>query len=60
MNTIVPESELLRKAIAFIIEEKTYDATKSVEELIDEASMRFNLSPLESASLARILEQTTE
>lgn len=59
MATIISESELLRRAVAFIIEEKTYNSKKSMHELIDEASMRFNLSPVEAESLSRLLEQTT-
>lgn len=58
MPTIMPESELLRKALRWISEE-TKDAEKA-KTLVPEASMRFNLSPKESEYLIRLLAQNEE
>lgn len=51
MTTIMPKSELIRQAIIFIdgeLKEKPY---RPLGPLLDEAGMRFNLSPLESMEL---------
>jgi len=49
MTTVMPQSELLRKAITFISEER--ESGKDVFALVDEASMRFNLGPKDSRYL---------
>ena len=56
MATIVGNSELLSKAVAFITEELAENPQKNKHALVDEAAMRFNLSPKEAGSLLRILE----
>ena len=54
MPTIMPSSELLRRAVVHIDEELRNNPEKRLDTLIDEASMRFNLSPLDSEALFRI------
>ncbi len=65
MTTIVPHSELVRRAAAFVAErfaEKCpgYAATgnrppeKVLLAILDEAGMRFNLSPAETTALYRL------
>ena len=49
MATVMPQSELLRKAVSFISEER--ESGKALHALIDEACMRFNLSPKDSRYL---------
>ena len=54
MATIIPQSELVKRAVAFIVDEQTMHPEKPLGTLIDDASMRFNLSPLEAESLCRL------
>lgn len=53
MATIMPQSRLFKNAVQYVVEMKK-ESDKSLAELIDEASMRFNLSPND----AKCLEQT--
>ena len=57
MATIVSQSELVRKAAEYINEQRNANPKKSLHELLDEAGMRFNLTPLDSASLERIFTE---
>lgn len=57
MATIVPPSELVRKAAAFIAEERNLHPDKKLANLLDEAGMRFNLTPLDAAALERLFEE---
>ena len=57
MATIMPTSELVRKAAAFIAEERELHPDKKLSALLDEAGMRFNLNPLDAASLERIFTE---
>ncbi|MDL2272764.1 hypothetical protein LJC23_07030 [Desulfovibrio sp. OttesenSCG-928-I05] len=46
MNTIMPQNELVRRAARWICEETAGGSTDAVPRaLLDEAGMRFNLSP---------------
>lgn len=58
MSTVIPQSELTRRAIDWICE-KAGDAPQParVRVLIEEAAMRFNLGPLEVEFLERFFEQ---
>ncbi len=51
MPTIMPQSELVRKAIAYLNEEHKRDPHKSLSSLLDEAGMRFNLTPVDAEAL---------
>ncbi|GAB6162154.1 hypothetical protein JCM12298_13130 [Desulfothermus naphthae] len=51
MSTIIPEEKKLRDAITWISENK---GNKKDEELIKEASFRFNLNPKEEEYLIRV------
>jgi len=53
MTTIMPQSELTRKAVAWISEMQESDCGKSVVLLIEEAAVRFNLSPRDVEHLQR-------
>lgn len=59
MTTIMPEGECIRRAVQWISEQRTDCPKKTLTELIDEASMRFNLSPNEAESLTRLLKNET-
>jgi hypothetical protein len=54
MATIMPQSELLRRAVAYVSEERGDNPGKRLSEILDDASMRFNLSPLDSEALYRL------
>ena len=53
MTTIVPQSELTRKAVTWICEKQEEDQGKALSGLIEEAAVRFNLSPKDVEFLQR-------
>lgn len=50
----VSQSELVRRAAEHIAEQRAANPERSLAELLDEAGMRFNLTPLDAAALERI------
>ena len=54
MATIMPQSELARKALAWISAERA-DTGKPILRLIEEACVRFNLGPKDADYLQRQL-----
>jgi hypothetical protein len=59
MATIVPHSELARKAVEWICEHRR-DSEKSLSALIDDAAMRFNLGPKDVEFLNRFFQEQGE
>ena len=57
MATVVSQSELVRKAAEYINEQRAAHPQKDLATLLDEAGMRFNLTPLDAASLERIFSE---
>ena len=57
MATIMPASELVRRAAAWLAEQRALYPEKS---LLDEAGMRFNLNPLDAAALGRLFDPATQ
>ncbi|MBO4368885.1 MAG: hypothetical protein J5803_02115 [Desulfovibrio sp.] len=57
MATVVSQSELVRKAAEYINEQLNANPKKDIHSLLDEAGMRFNLTPLDAASLERIFSE---
>jgi hypothetical protein len=51
MTTIQPEGESLRKAVKWISDERTYGAEKTLLKLIEEAGLKFDLSPMDAEYL---------
>ena len=51
MATIQPQGESIRQAVKWISAELLEDPGKRVQKLIQEAALRFNLSPLEEEYL---------
>lgn len=45
MTTVMPEGEAIRKAVKWISDNLQDDPNKSIQKLINEAIMRFDLSP---------------
>lgn len=54
MPTIMPQSELVRRAFSYVAEAKVENPGKDVTSLVDDAAMRFNLSPLDAEALQRL------
>lgn len=57
MSTIMPQGELVRKAVAFIAEQREQHPEKSLACLLDEAGMRFNLTPLDATAIERLFQK---
>ncbi|OQX23181.1 MAG: hypothetical protein BWK80_27320 [Desulfobacteraceae bacterium IS3] len=56
--SIQPQGEDLRKAVKWISEEQMSKHKKGLDKLIEEACIRFNLSPKDSEFLRRfVMEQ---
>ena len=56
--TIQPKGEDLRKAVKWVSGERKYNTEKEVKALIEEACMKFDLSPMDADFLLRtLLEQ---
>lgn len=51
--TIQPEGESLRKAVKWIAEEEKAGSSKSRQELMQAACLKFNLTPMEAEYLTR-------
>ena len=54
MTTVQPEGEMIRKAVLWISEEKQASPEKNRLKLLEEASIKFNLSPVEEDYLAKL------
>ncbi len=50
---IQPDGEDIRKATNWIVEENEYTKEKSLRELVEEACVKFDLSPLKAEFLIR-------
>ncbi len=55
--SIQPEGEDLRKAVKWVSAERKANAETSLQKLIQEASLRFNLSPADGEFLARFVKE---
>ena len=56
MTTIQPDGEMIRKAVKWISDERQTDQSKKHQQLIEEAAIRFNLSPMEVEFLDNFLK----
>lgn len=56
MSTIQPKGEQLRRAVKWVSENLKEDASREIGPLLQEASLRFNLSPKEEAFLKEFYE----
>ena len=58
---IQPEGEDLRKAVKWVSEERKYNPGKELKAIIQEAGMKFDLSPLDEDFLLRqLLKKNSE
>ena len=60
MATVMQHEELVRRALAYIVERRRKCPGTDTAELLDSAGARFNLSPLDQEALAHLLEQRTD
>ena len=54
MSDIMPEGELLRRAAVWICEERAARPERPLHSCLDEAGMRYNLSPMDQRMLAEL------
>lgn len=59
MSTIMPKTELAKKALAWICEARQ-DSEKTLEALIEEAAVRFNLGPVDVEFLLRFFKENKD
>lgn len=59
MPTIILHSELVRRALIYLDGERERCPKKHLEALLDEAGMRFNLTPAEAAALERLFRDSS-
>ena len=52
--TLIEHGELVRRALEYVQEERCRRPDAPLSSLLDEAGMRFNLTPLDAAQLARL------
>lgn len=55
--SIQPKGEHIRNAIKWVSEERKYDEQTPLNEIIEKASIRFNLSPMEEEWLERFIKE---
>ena len=60
MATIMPASELVRRAAAWLGGKRAPYPGRGLAALLDEAGMRFNLNPLDAAALGRLFDPATQ
>jgi len=53
--TIQPKGDDLRKAVKWVSDERMYNPEKRLKALIEEACLKFNLSPVDADFLLRKL-----
>ncbi len=57
MPTIIPEGQRIRQAVKFISAERMEDDKKPIRKLIQEASLKYNLSPKEEQDLVNFYRE---
>ena len=57
MTTVQPEGEELRKAVKWISEERKYNPKAITTKLIEEACLKFDLSPMDEEYLISFLKK---
>lgn len=56
MATVMQHEELIRRALAYIVERRREHPDLGTAELLDSAGARFNLSPLDQEALERLID----
>ena len=60
MATVQPQGENLRKAVKWISEERQYRPDRKYRSIIEEACLKFNLSPMDAEYLNKLSEKDSE
>ncbi len=55
--SILPEGEELRRAVKWVSEQRTEKPEKKLSDIIDEACLKFDLSPKDAAFLLRFVTE---
>jgi hypothetical protein len=59
-NVKFKQGENLRKAVKWISEEHQYNPTRNYRSIIEEACLKFNLSPMDAEYLNKLQAKDTE
>lgn len=54
MSNTIPQSEQVRRAAAFVAADRKTYPDRCLHDILDEAGMRFNLTPLDAQALERL------
>jgi hypothetical protein len=57
MSTVMPQGEEIRKAVKWISDMRSDKPAADPRKLLDEACLKFNLSPLEAEYLAKWVKE---
>ncbi len=57
MTTVMPQGEELRKAVKWISEERQTGSARKLAKLIEEASVKFDLSPADAEFLFKFFKK---
>ncbi|MGE4299335.1 MAG: hypothetical protein AB7E47_15070 [Desulfovibrionaceae bacterium] len=57
MSTVMPQSELVRKAVKFIAEQQADAPDRPLYALVEDAAVRFNLSPVDAEFLMKFFKE---
>ncbi|MGD8992210.1 MAG: hypothetical protein PVI00_12220 [Desulfobacterales bacterium] len=57
MTTVQPEGENIRNAVRWISEERKYNPEAVPSKLIEEACLKFDLSPMDAEYLGNFLKE---
>ncbi len=57
MSTIIPQSELTRKAVAWISDRQEQEGAPAIAKIIEQAAVQFNLGPKDVEFLTRFFNE---
>ena len=57
MSTVMPKGQNIRNAVAWVSEQRAAGSAASTAVLLDEAALKFNLTPAEVDFLSRFLQE---
>ena len=60
MSSLLSPGEAVRRAAAFVAETRKEAPSRSLASILDEAGMRFNLTPLDSEALHRLFADSPQ
>jgi hypothetical protein len=58
MSSTLSAGSPIQKAAAYVAETRQLDPSRSLSSILDEAGMRFNLTPLDSEALNRLFSDS--